>query len=175
MWANGRDAAYAQDLGNFAGVAAGYYGGPNAAHVWSNSDWLQFPNNYKLPIWVAGYNGEEEGNEALAAINGSRMPRNIYTVVDMEGRVDSTYVKAFGAILQKAGYKVFVYGSRATVFRNPILNGYWVADWTGQMHMATNPDTGDAIGVRGTQWTNGELFDSSVWKEWTLRGMWAPA
>ena len=55
------------------------------------------------------------------------MPKYVYTAVDMENRVDGTYVEHFGETLQDAGYKIFVYGSASSVFGNPLLNGYWVA------------------------------------------------
>jgi len=170
----GRDAAYAKNIGNnYGGVVMGYHGGPNAFHVWSIQDWAMFPNSPKVPTWVAGYNGTDEAPRSIANLKGLGISKKI-TVLDMEARVDVSYVTAYGLALQDAGYKVLVYGSRATVFRNPQLNGYLIADWTGQPHMAINPDTGDSLGVRGTQYINDVSpgYDVTRWKEWVTEEMW---
>ena len=63
-----RDAAFAADIAEPWDMAvAGYYGGPDAYNVWSHGDWKRFPNNRKLPIWVAGLDGTGEGHEAVDA------------------------------------------------------------------------------------------------------------
>src|SRR6516162_1502301 len=106
-----RDAAFAADIPEpWGGAVAGYYGGPDAYHVWAPGDWKRFPNNRKLPIWVAGLDGTGEGREAVDALRSLRVPRRVYTAVDMEARVDKTYIEHFGAVLNAAGYKVWVYG-----------------------------------------------------------------
>lgn len=173
MEIEGRDAAFAKNIGSFGGVVLGYHGGPNAFHVWSIQDWAMFPTNPKVPTWVAGYNGAEEAAVSISSLNGLGARKKL-TVLDMESRVDSSYVTAYGAALQQAGFKVLVYGSRATVFGNPQLNGYLVADWTGQSHMAVNPATGDSLGIRGTQWAHdiSPGYDITSWKEWVLEEMW---
>jgi hypothetical protein len=169
----GEDAAYPEDITKgFGGVVCGYFGGPNAFNVWAISAWLQFRSNPKVPIWVAGYNGTDESKDALAAIRQLGLPKGCPIAVDMENRVDDSYLLNFAVPIQNTGYPVLVYGSVSTVFRNRQMNGYWVADWTGQEHMAINPDTGSRIGVRGTQWAEGPLFDSSAWKQWVTRKMW---
>jgi hypothetical protein len=86
----------------------------------------------------------------------------------METRIDRTYLEGFGGVLQAAGYKVWVYGSASTVFGNPQLNGYWVADYTGQPFMSTR------LGVRATQYAANlpPGFDASLVKEWTAAFMW---
>ena len=40
-----RDAAYAVDIGPYARAVAGYYGGPEAFHVWSAEDWRRYAGN----------------------------------------------------------------------------------------------------------------------------------
>src|SRR5579863_875785 len=113
----------------------GYLLGPDAYHIWEAGDWDEYPGNPKIPIWVAGMSGEDEGKAARAALHALGVPSGCVTVLDMELRVDRTYVAAFGKVLQDAGYKVWPYGVVSTIFRNPPLNGYAVADPTGTEHM----------------------------------------
>jgi hypothetical protein len=158
----GRDAAYAGNIGTWDGTVLGYYGGPDAYHTWAAGDWDQYPANPKIPIWVAGYAGEDEGKAARDALRDLGVPKGCVTVLDMELRVDRTYVAAFGKVLQDAGYKVWPYGVVSTVFRNPQLNGYAVADVTGVEHMYPHP------AVRMTQYAFGSLYDDDAVKEWLL-------
>jgi hypothetical protein len=163
-----RDAAYAVDIGPYARAVAGYYGGPEAYHVWSPGDWKRYPGNRKLPIWVAGLDGTGEGHDAVEALRDLGVPKRVYTAVDMEARIDKTYLEHFGEVLHAAGYKVWVYGSASTVFSNPGLNGYWVADYAG-----IGPFMYDHSGVRATQYAPGEYYDSSSVKDWTYySGTW---
>lgn len=161
------DAAFAVNLNGTSFTAVGgYYGGPNAFHVWTAGDWGRF-TGAKLPIWVGGFNGAGEGEQAVKALQALGVPQGSVTALDMEGRKDDTYVNAFGAVLQQAGYKVWVYGSASSVFGNPQLNGYWVADYRG-----IGPFMYSAPGVRATQYQSGSLYDSSLVKEWTLPLFW---
>jgi hypothetical protein len=164
-----RDSAFATSISeSWTGAVAGYYGGPNAYHVWSPDDWKRFPANRKLPIWVAGLAGEPEGEQAVAALRALGVPTRVFTAVDMETRVDKTYLEAFGAVLGRAGYKVWVYGSASTLFSNPRLNGYWVADYAG-----IGPFMYDYAHVRATQYASGPEYDSSTVKDWTYySGRW---
>lgn len=170
----GRDAAFPENIGNFAGVVSGYFGGPNAFNVWEQTAWRDlFPQNRKCPIWVAGYAGQDEGTQAVQALRQLDVPHGIPIQVDMETRIDRSYLLEFGGVLQAAGYKVLIYGSRSTVFNNPELNGYVVADYTGRPHMADRPD-GTSLGIRCTQWA-ADLspgYDVSVWKEWVVNSLW---
>lgn len=162
-----RDAAYAANIStSWPGVVAGYLGGPNALNTWSQADWARFEANRKLPIWVAGLDGTGEAWTALQALYALGVPSGTYTALDMETRIDKTYVEAYGAVLNWAGFKVFVYGSANTVFGNPSLNGYWVADYAG---------TGPFMfsGARLTQYASNAQYDSSTVKLWTyLFGRW---
>jgi hypothetical protein len=162
----GQDAAYADDIVLPTTVVFGYFGGPNAYHVWPRSDWSRFTENYKVPIWVAGYNGAIEGHEAVAELETLGVPKGCVIVLDMEERKDETYVISFGHILHDAGYKVAIYGSASSVFGNPPLNGYWVADWTGESFMYQHPQ------VRWTQYAEGPGHDNDAIKAWTLRELW---
>ena len=164
-----RDAAFATNIDQgWTGAVAGYYGGPNAYNVWAPGDWKRFAGNRKLPIWVAGLNGADEGQAAIQALQSLGVPTGVYTVVDMEQRVDKTYVTSFGNTVQAAGYKVFVYGAASSVFGNPGLNGYWAADWAG-----TGPFMYDHAFVRATQYATGAQYDSSTVRDWTYNlGSW---
>lgn len=164
-----RDAAYASTIDpSWAGAVGGYYGGPNAYNTWAPGDWQQFGKNKKLPIWVAGLDGEGEAKDAIHALRALGVPTGVYTVVDMEDRVDKTYVTGFGNAMGAAGYKVWVYGQASSVFGNPNVNGYWVADYTG-----TGPFMYNHSNVRATQYRSGQDFDSSTVRDWTyISGPW---
>jgi hypothetical protein len=158
-WIDGRDAAFPANLHGWGGAVFGYYGGPLAYNVWTVSDWRAF-GGYKIPMWVGGYAGEKEGHDAVSALETLGVPEGCETVLDMETRVDRTYVEHFGMVLQAAGYKVLVYGSTSTLFKNPQLNGYAVSDPTGVAHMYPHP------GVRMTQYAFGQVYDRDVIKQW---------
>lgn len=165
------DAAFAANIPPGYDVAGGYYGGPDAYHVWPDADWRRFPG-FKLPIWVGGLDGEAEGQAAVMALEGLGVPQGRLTVLDMETRKDVTYVSHFGHELQQAGYKVWVYGSASTVFSNPPLNGYWVADYTTNLTVIFN--LMQAPSVRAVQY-EADLapgFDASLVKAWTEGEMW---
>ena len=172
------DAAFAQDITPGFEIAAGYYGGEGAFRVWPAADWARFPG-YRLPIWVpspGNKDGEVDGTEALAALRALKVTPGAFTVLDMEALRDRTYVEAFGAALHGTvlgqGYRVWVYGSRSTVFGNPPLNGYWVADYgistTEGLRLLESPH------VRAWQHTPNIApgYDASLVKEWTEGGMW---
>src|SRR5690348_3865328 len=166
------DAAFASGLdGTSFEEVGGYFGGPLAYHVWPASDWAKFPG-LRLPIWVGGNpgNGVQEGREAVGELERLGVPAGCRIALDMETRRDVEYVSNFGGVLHDAGYLVEVYGSASTVFSNPPLNGYWVADYTPDMamiaHLLASPH------VRGVQWKAGPLYDSSLVKAWTEGQMW---
>lgn len=166
-WATMGDAAFAANLDgtNFTAVA-GYLSSPDDLHTWSKGDWDGVPG-YKLPIWVGGMAGRQEAESCLVQLDALHVPAGKTVALDLEGRVDITYVAAFGAIMQHHGYKVWVYGSADTVFENPQLNGYWVADYAGiGQFMYAHP------GTRATQWTDGAKYDQSTVKPWELENLW---
>lgn len=165
------DAAYASNIPPGFEIVAGYYGGPEEFRQWPAADWERFPG-WKLPIWVGGLSGATEGRQAVTALQLLNVPPGSLTVLDMETRQDHTYVAAFGETLQQAGYKVWTYGSLSTVYGNPQLNGYWVADYTSDMRAI------DAAlqtsGVRAVQYAADQPpgYDASLVKPWTEGEMW---
>jgi hypothetical protein len=165
------DAAFARNIPpGFAGVF-GYYGGPNAYHVWPAGDWGLFPGP-KCPVWVGGQEGSAEGMAAGEVLRSMGVPAGSVTALDMETRKDVTYVEHFGAQLAAAGYLTWVYGSASTVFGNPPLNGYWVASYgisytqvlalLEQPHVRAVQDQADV--------TPG--YDVDLVKQWTEGEMW---
>lgn len=165
-----RDGAFPGGMNGYRRAVAGYYGGPEAYHVWAPGDWDAFRGVRKLPIWVAGNDGVGEAHSAIEELWALGVPKGVYTAVDFETRVDATYLNAFGRRLNAAGYKVWVYGSASTVFSNPQLQGYWVADYAGiGPFMYRYPGRL----IRATQYTDGPAFDSSTVKAYTYyRGSW---
>jgi hypothetical protein len=180
-----RDAAYAANIDprTWQGAVGGYYGGPRALNMWTVADWARFGGRKKLPIWVAGMNGTQEGQQAAQSLlwlgkqpGMKPVPRGAWTALDMETRVDKTYVQAFGwELAQAGGWKVWVYGSASTVFGNPPLDGYWVADYAGVGPFMWAPQPGNESPgeVRATQYAPGPAYDSSTVKSYTLaEGTW---
>lgn len=162
----GRDAAFPGNLAGWGGVVLGYFGGAGAFNVWAPPQWDQFRGQPKIPMWVpptGPKNGTVDGTTAVRALRALGVPRGKVTLVDMETMKDRSYLDNYGHELQSAGYKVWVYGSVSSLFGNPQLNGYAVADPTGIMHMYPHP------GVRMTQWAFGPLFDQDAIKEWLLQ------
>jgi len=160
------DAEFAVNLNgtNFDAVG-GYLYSPMAANPWSSSDWHPIPGP-KLPIFVATWNGRADAESALSQLGELGVKPGAIVAYDMETRVDVTTVAGFGAIMNHHGYLVWTYGSASTLFDNPQLNGYWVADYLYAPYMYSHP------GVRATQWTDGDKYDQSTVKRWELAHMW---
>lgn len=119
-----------------AGVqaVAGYIGG-NTPHVWTAAEWRRFGHLKKHPYWVGAGRpndsaaGEDDALNALARLYTLHVPRGIPLSLDMETEVSPAYVSGFGGVLKWAGYFPWVYGSASTVFKNPSLDGYHVAEY----------------------------------------------
>jgi hypothetical protein len=166
------DAAFAANIPSGATLVAGYISTVNTYHTWSPTDWDRFYPARKLPIWIApngAKSGVRDGWACLEALEQHGVPANkgIFVALDMETQVDGSYCNWFYHVLRWAGFKVWVYGSASTVFGNPQLNGYWVADYTGTPFMYRH------AGVRATQYASNNDFDSSLVKNWTVStGNW---
>lgn len=161
------DAAFPQALdGTHFNAVGGYLRSPQAFNPWPDSAWAGVPGP-KLPIWVAGMNGMDDANNVLAQLAALHVPVGSLVAVDMEERIDVTYVNHIYAILHHNGYKMWLYGSADFVFRMPRCNGYWVADYAG-----IGPFMYAHQAVRATQWTNGSLYDQSTVRTWCLPQFW---
>lgn len=152
-------------------AAAGYIGG-NTPHVWTVPEWKRLGGLPKLPIWVrsnpAGHTGHDDGFAALEQLYTIGCPRGSTIALDLETAIAQAYVISFNQVMTWAGFYVWVYGSRSTVFGNPACAGYWVADYTGQAHMVIGP------AVRATQYAAevivpGGRVDQSVVRRWSWR------
>ena len=156
------DAAFASDIpASWQGAVGGYLLAPRAFHPWTLQDWERFPGQRKLPIWVQSAGGETDGDACVAALQSLGVPPGVWMGLDMETRANAFYVNAFGTVLDLAGYKTWVYGSASTVFRNPPLHGYWVADFADiGPFLYLHPD------VRATQFATDNLKDASTVKDY---------
>jgi hypothetical protein len=168
------DAAFAPNIRPGFEIAAGYYGGPGAYHVWSAADWDLFPG-FRLPVWVPSIgnkNGTDDGLQAVKALKALNVPPGSFTVVDMEGMRDRTYVTNLAATLSASGYRLWVYGSVSTLFGNPPANGYWVADYG--ISTAEGARLLETPHVRAWQYQANIApgYDASLVKQWTEGGMW---
>lgn len=166
-----RDAAFASDIPEpWDGVVGGYLSAKgDPYHPWSEAGWAIWRRNRKLPIFVQSHplTDGHPVNEAFAVLRclyALGVPRGVRTLLDMETAVDAPYVLKYGDVMHWAGYRVWVYGSASTVFGNPPLNGYLVADY-----VTTGPFMYDHPDVRGTQYTDNppaRKYDSSTIKPW---------
>jgi hypothetical protein len=148
-------------------AAAGYLGG-DTPHIWTVDEWRRLDRLPKLPIWVRSDPGTPAQGESDALIALHRLyqigaPRGITVALDLEEAVDPPFTERFGSVMHWAGFYVWPYGSRDFIFRNPPLDGYWVADFTGTPHFAAGAN------VRATQWEAGPVLDRSVVKWWSWR------
>lgn len=162
------DAAFAGNIPPGFDAVLGYLPAMAAYHAWSAQDWAKFPG-YKLPCYVASRNGRVDGGAAAMELRQLGVPVGVVVVLDLETRVDRTYVEAFGDAVQAAGYKVWVYGSASTVQGNPELNGYFVADYE------VNPvPVLQQVGVRAVQYMANLApgYDVSLIKEWVAPFLW---
>lgn len=171
-----RDAAYADNISAiWTGAVGGYLntkplGAGDPFHGWSDANWLRFKDNRKLPIFVQSApilsHAENEAWIVLRELYRLGVPRGVRTALDLETAVNQRYVQRYGQILNWGGYRVWVYGSASTVFNNPPINGYWVADYVAN-HLPFMYDHPD---VRTTQYTDNKLtggrYDSSTVKDW---------
>ena len=107
------------------------YCGGDAFHDWSASDIASQPERYRLPCWVRSNSGVNPNTDSAAMIQwlkSNNVPVNTATVLDLETLVDAAYVTQYGAALHAADYFVLPYGSSSTLFQNPELDGYFVAE-----------------------------------------------
>lgn len=136
----GFDAAYPPPHAPADQVVFGYLGG-NTPHPWTPAEWAAQRARYRVGIWtrsnpVDAAQGAREGTAAVAAWRALGAPRGGLIVLDYETAVNGAYLLAFDAAASAQGYRVAVYGSTSTVFKNPKPSGgYFPADVTGKPHL----------------------------------------
>jgi hypothetical protein len=144
------DAAYPNPQVDPHVAGALVYIGGDTPHVWSEPEIRAAYGRYRLPTYVRSnpQNADPIGDagQALAWLAAHHVPAGRAVVLDLETAVNAVYVLAFGQKLHAAGYKVWPYGSKSTLFKNPALDGYFVADYTQVEHQ-------DA-GCIATQWSD---------------------
>lgn len=166
-----KDSAYAANIPlNGTRAVAGYVPAGRPFHGWSDRDWKRFGTIRKLPIYVpsdpVSGSGSAEAWRCLFAMKAEGYPRGIITALDMETTISRNFVLGYGSVMRWCGFHVWVYGSRSTVFSNPALDGYWVADYANKgPFMIWGRD------VRAVQYASpgtgsGGQWDSSTIKPW---------
>lgn len=166
-----RDAAYAANIpASWTGAVGGYLNAKgDPYHPWTPADWARFPHNRKLPIFVQSHpeaaDAVSDGFKVLRSLYELSVPRGCRTALDLETAVDPGYVRAYGRVLNYFGYRVWPYGSVSTLFGNPPLQGYWMADYRADR----SPFMYDHIDGRATQYTDNppaDKYDSSTIHPW---------
>jgi hypothetical protein len=132
-------------------VGWGFYIGGNTPHVWASAEVAALklaPNiRYLVPIFTRSNPGDAaearvDAAAALARMQVLGQPKGTVMQLDYETAVDASYAEAFDAAVQAGGYLMELYGSAATVVKNPRPSGgYDEAGWTGRDYAPT--DTAD--------------------------------
>lgn len=158
-------------------IVAGYLGKAGATpHVWTRTQWNMFNGLKKLPIWTPDLSRDLNSVDAQADAESILwrcytlgIPQGSPIAIDLETKVFPSYCTALSSYVRYFGYRVWLYGSASTVFRNPVnknsqngANKYWVAEYhePRKAYMYDHPD------VAATQWTDGPEVDQSTVKEW---------
>lgn len=151
-------------------AVAGYLQPGDPYQPWAPTDWARFAGQRKLPIFVqtnaATAHPWTDADQVVRQLRALGVPKGCYTAIDLESVVCPDYVEAYGDAMHLAGYKTWVYGSVSTVFGNPELNGYWVANYANAGPFMVNHP-----GVRATQYASpdtgsGGNWDSTAIPDW---------
>ena len=166
-----RDSATPEGIpDSWTGAVAGYLSPGDPYRPWAPTDWARFSGRRKLPIYVQtepqNNHPWTDADQVLRQLRSLGVPQGKYTVLDLDGAIDPAYVEGYGDAMHLAGYKTWVYGQASTLFANPPLNGYWVADYRG-----IGPYMYGGEHIRATQYASpqtgsGGNWDSSTLQEW---------
>ncbi len=124
-------------------AVAGYIGG-DTPHVWTQAEWGRFKGVPKLPIFVNNISGDDR---ATGRLDGFKVLNLLYDLgvqpgtavaYDLETRIVPERTRGFRSVIEWAGFRAWIYGSRSTLFANPAID-YWVADYTGLPHWPSRP------------------------------------
>ncbi len=148
------DAAYPGPADPHVDGCLVYIGG-DTPHVWTDAEVRNAPGRYRLPTYVRSdpwaADPAHDAGEALAWLQAHAVPKGRVVVLDLETAINAVYVNAFAAALHAAGFLVWEYGSRGTLFHNPRQDGYFVADPTGTPHLV--------VGTAATQFAADGAYD----------------
>lgn len=147
------------------GDLVAFYGGGDTPHIWTLAEIEAQPVRYRLPIWVRsnpmaiGVSVTVDVENFLIYLVKVGCPKGVATSLDLETAVAPNYVNIFGSLMRAEGYLVLPYGSSGNLFKNPVLDGYWV-DLPGAKAIPSN-----CIGVQYSQggsgaWDNDWFLDS---------------
>lgn len=159
--------------GGINGIA--FYIGGDTPHVWSKTEIVAAPYQYRLPIYVRsnppGPGAAADVAAAVAKLKAIGAPAGTLVAWDLEIAVDVNYILQVYGLLKLAGYTLIIYGSQSYVLGNRNPDGlYWGAQWTGRIHLAA-PDV-------MTQYVNFGPYDESVAQLtlpfWNLKGSQPP-
>ena len=139
------------------------YAGGDTPHVWTTKEIAALVARFRLPTWVrsnpTSFSPVTDAQAFLTWLSAHGAPAGSTTVLDLETAVDAPYVTTFGYILNHAGFYVLPYGSSSTLFRNPVLNGYFVAE-PGETVIPANCVAVQYGQGGGGKWDLDELSDS---------------
>jgi hypothetical protein len=139
------------------------YAGGDTPHVWTDEEIAALVARFRLPCWVrsnpTSFSPVTDAQVFLVWLKAHGAPAGSTTVLDLETAVDAPYVTTFGYILNHAGFYVLPYGSSSTLFRNPVLNGYFVAE-PGETVIPANCVAVQYGQGGGGKWDLDELSDS---------------
>jgi hypothetical protein len=159
------DAAYPPSSPPAWEAVAGYIGG-NTPHVWTDAQWRAQPARWRLPIFTRSHGGDPsaDAHAAVSWMTAHHVPKGSCVALDYETRVDASYLRAFDAVVVRAGWRAIVYGSRSSVLSNPKPSGgYWVADWTGSpfLYPGSAATQYASDGMLGRPWDASLVADST--------------
>lgn len=122
-------------------IAGGYIGG-NTPHVWTDQEWDALPQKQRLPIYVCSHpelhDPNVEATKAIKWLDDHHVPVGVWVALDLETAVNPPFIRTFDAKVVASGRLLIIYGSKSTIFQNPLTSGgYWVADWTGVSHLVS--------------------------------------
>lgn len=116
-----------------------FYLGGDTPHVWTDTEIREAPGRFRLATWVRSnptqVNPLVDAQSCVNALKTVGYPPGKAVALDLETAVDPAYVNTFGATLHAAGWLVWPYGSKSTLFKNPALDGYFPSDPTGIDHV----------------------------------------
>ena len=161
-----------------------YAGGSSATHAWTAEEIARAAGVVKwlLPVWVPTPGTDDPvtaGRDFVAWLKAHNVPTSteaehqVHLLWDLETgkEPDAAWADQACRVTTKAGWNNLIYGSLSVIFQQPVRNGYFVADPTGQPHMYHHQD------VKATQYAfnvkvRGGVIDQSLVSVELANQMW---